>query len=380
MTALFTENQPAALDAAVPAPEAVGLKPAHVGQPLQFGGLKLATRFLLAPLAGYTNLAFRLAVRENGGLGLATTDLVNARALLQLSRRTQELIRTCPADRPLAVQIYGTDPAEMRDAAQWLEGYGVSVVDINMGCPVHKVTRGGGGSAMMCDAGKTIDLVRTVVEAVRIPVTVKMRLGWDASSLSAPFFARQFEIAGIAAVTIHGRTREQAFRGTVNLDGIRAVAQAVERIPIIGNGDVRTIADAERMLAVTGCSAIAVGRGALLNPWFFVQLERWEATGDPGPAPGYDQRVRFMERHLLLLVEDRGERFGCLNFRKVANWYCRVLRPGHEIQQRLVRLDSVAEFQELLDRLRDPRMKRAWEERPITQPSIPVPKGPTERW
>src|SRR5207237_71205 len=136
---------------------------------LRWGTLELPSRYLLAPLAGYTTLAFRLAVRALGGLGLATTDLVNARALLRTSRRTMELIQTCPEDRPVAVQIYGTVPEEMRDAAQWLQDYGVSSVDINMGCPVNKVVRGGGGSAMMCDAGKTVALVRTVVEAVRIP-------------------------------------------------------------------------------------------------------------------------------------------------------------------------------------------------------------------
>src|SRR5262249_43103492 len=158
----------------------------------------LATRYFLAPLAGYTNLGFRRAVRELGGVGLATADLINARALLQGSRKTQDLLRTCPEDRPLAVQIYGAVPEEMRAAAQWLEAYGVSVVDVNMGCPVHKVTRGGGGSALLCDSGKTIALVRHIVEAVRLPVTVKMRLGWDETNLSAPFFAREFEQAGVA--------------------------------------------------------------------------------------------------------------------------------------------------------------------------------------
>src|SRR5437588_3121098 len=157
------------------------------------GSLTLPTRFLLAPLAGYTNWGFRMAVRELGGLGLATTDLINARALLRGSRKTQELLHTCPDDRPLAVQIYGTVPEEMCAAAQWLEAYGVSVVDINMGCPVHKVTRSGGGSALLCDPGKAIALVRRVVASVRLPVTVKMRLGWDEASLSAPFFAREFE-------------------------------------------------------------------------------------------------------------------------------------------------------------------------------------------
>jgi nifR3 family TIM-barrel protein len=348
--------------------------------PLRYGPLALASRFVLAPLAGYTNLAFRLAVRELGGLGLATTDLVNARALLIRSRKTMELIRTCPEDRPLAVQIYGHVPEEMRDAAQWLQAYGVSAIDINMGCPVHKVTRGGGGSAMMCDPAGTVALVRTVVESVRLPVTVKMRLGWDDASLSAPYFARAFEEAGVAAVIIHGRTRAQGFGGHVNLDGIRAVVEAVERIPVIGNGDVRTLADAERMLQVTGCAGLAIGRGALLNPWFFAQLQSWQATGDPGPAGSYVERLDFMDRHLHLLVEDRGERFGCLNFRKVANWYCRVLHPGREIQQRLVRLGSVAEFEAILDRLREAGPPRDWDQRTQLACPVRVPSGPVERW
>jgi tRNA-dihydrouridine synthase B len=345
---------------------------------LHFGALALPTRYLLAPLAGYTTLGFRLAVRELGGVGLATTDLVNARALLQGSRRTQELLQTCPADRPLAVQIYGSDPAEMRAAAQWLEAYGVSAVDINMGCPVHKVTRGGGGSALLCEQARTVALVRTVVEGVRLPVTVKMRLGWDDENLTAPFFAREFEQAGVAAVTIHGRTRAQGFGGAVNLHGIRRVVEAVEHIPVVGNGDLRTLGDATRMLAETGCRAVAIGRGALLNPWFFAQLHRQEETGDPGPRATHEDRVRFMERHFVLLVADRGERFGCLQFRKIANWYCKALRPGRDIQQQLVRIGSVAEFTGIVERLRE----RAADAPLVSNEelAIPVPRGPVERW
>src|ERR1051326_6536249 len=163
---------------------------------MRIGSLELQSNLLLSPLAGYTNLPFRLAMRELGGLGLATTDLVNARALLLRSRRTMELIQTCPTDRPVAVQIYGNSAEEMRDEARWLEDYGVTSIDINMGCPVHKVTRGGGGSAMLCDRDRTIELVRHIVEAVRIPVTVKMRLGWDETSITAPWFARAFEEVG----------------------------------------------------------------------------------------------------------------------------------------------------------------------------------------
>jgi tRNA-dihydrouridine synthase B len=358
----------------------LGTKTTAMAETFRFGALSVPSRYHLAPLAGYTNLSFRCAIRALGGLGLATTDLVNARALLTRSRRTMELIQTSPEDRPVAVQIYGSNADEMSEAARWLEAYGVSSVDINMGCPVHKVVRGGGGSAMMCDRVNTVGLVRRIVEAVRIPVSVKMRLGWDEDNQTAPFFAREFEQAGAAAVTVHGRTRAQGFSGAVNLAGIRAVVEAVERIPVIGNGDIRTVADAARMLKTTGCAGIAIGRGALLNPWFFAQLHRWELTGDPGRPATYLERLAFMDRHFRLLVEHKGERFACLSFRKVANWYCRVLRPGRELQQQLMRIESVATFASLVGQIReivDGREGDGWPDADLT---IPVPSGPVEHW
>lgn len=342
------------------------------------GSLPLRTRYLLSPLAGYTNLPFRLAVRALGGLGLATTDLVNARALLRATPRTMEMIETTAADYPLSVQIYGAEPAEMAEAARWLENYGVAAVDINMGCPVHKVVKGGGGSAMMCTPGRTVDLVRAVVEAVRIPVTVKMRLGWDEDNLTAPSFAREFEQAGVAAVIIHGRTRAQGFHGKVNRDGIRAVVEAVEHIPVIGNGDVRNIADAEEMLCETGCAGVSIGRGALLNPWIFAHLQHWEQTGQHGKQPTYCQRLDFMSRHLHLLVGQRGERFACLTFRKMANWYCRALRVDRDTQQRLVMLARLADFDDIVARLREQGPTSQWLHGP--EPLVPVPRGPVERW
>lgn len=340
--------------------------------------LALPSRYFLSPLAGYTNLAFRRAVRELGGLGLATTDLVNARALMKRSRQTMELIAIADDDRPVAIQIYGNNAHEMAEAARWLEEYGADVIDINMGCPVHKVTKGGGGSAMMCDVVNTVDLVARVVAAVNIPVTVKMRLGWDEANLSAPTFAREFEKVGVAAVIIHGRTREQGFSGTVNIDGIRRVVEAVDRIPVIGNGDVRTIADAERMLRETGCAGISIGRGALLNPWIFRQLTNWESTGESGPAADYNARLDFMARHYHYLVKERGERFASLNYRKFAGWYCKVLKPGKVIQQRLVMLENAEEFNELVNLMRDQGPPAHWHAgRP---PEISVPKGPISHW
>src|SRR2546421_1881001 len=176
---------------------------------MHFGSLTLQSNLFLSPLAGYTNLPFRLTIREIGGLDLATTDLVNARSLLEKNPKALKLIETSPADRPLAVQLFGSVPEEMRDAAALLESMGISSVDINMGCPVRKVCRVGGGSAMMTELAKTANLVKGMVDAVRIPVTAKMRLGWDDENITAPDLARALEDAGVAGIFVHGRTREQ---------------------------------------------------------------------------------------------------------------------------------------------------------------------------
>jgi tRNA-dihydrouridine synthase B len=350
-------------------------------RPLRLGSVELASRFTLAPLAGYTNLPFRMSVRDVGGVGLCTTDLVNARAILKKSERTMELLATCPEDRPLGIQIYGGGPDEMAEAAQWVEAYGATVIDINMGCPVRKVVKGGGGSAMMCDTtGATVQLVQRVVEAVKVPVTVKMRLGWDADALTAPYFAREFEQIGVAAVTIHGRTREQGFSGSVSLGGIRAVVEAVHRIPVIGNGDVRSIRDAERMMRETGCAGIAVGRGALANPWFFRQLNNWLATGRPGPRGTYEERIDFMLLHFQRMMDWKGERGGCLQFRKMAAWYCKALRTGKVIQQILVMLDSPRTLNDIAARLREQGPPAGWHELDAADANVHVPAGPIAHW
>jgi nifR3 family TIM-barrel protein len=348
-------------------------------RPFVLGGIEMPSRFCLAPLAGYTNWALRLTVRELGGLGLATSDLVNARALLGKSPKTRELIRTSPDDKPLAIQIYGSELPWATDAAQYLVEQGYRHLDINMGCPVNKVVKTGGGSALMCDTtGKTVDLVRAIVESVPVPVTVKMRLGWDDKNLSAPYFAREFEQVGAAAVIIHGRTRQQGFTGSVDRAGIRAVVDAVQKIPVVGNGDILSLEDAERMLRETGCTAIAIGRGALLNPWIFRQLLAWEQTGQPGEPPTYFERIDFLETHVRRLIELWGEYRGCTNFRKVGNWYAKVLKPGREIQQKLVMLDSWESLQKIADTLRSKGPPPGW--RAGDAPSIAVPSGPIDKW
>jgi len=274
-------------------------------------------------------------------------------------------------------------------------------VDINMGCPVRKVCRVGGGSAMMTELAKTAQLVQAVVDAVKIPVTAKMRLGWDDSNITAPELARALEDAGLAAVFVHGRTREQGFGGGVNLRGIRAVVQAVKSLPVIGNGDVTTPEAAEKMLTETGCAGVSIGRGAFYDPWIFKRtLHYLRAEGELLPEPSFEERVRVMCRHLERMVEVFGEENACRMFRKVAPWYSRRFGPAAEFNRQIVRISSTTGFAEVLEnyrRWRDQFLDDNGELLPRFRPRpmvasflhepavgqgrhIPVPKGPVEVW
>ncbi|MFG0332175.1 MAG: tRNA dihydrouridine synthase DusB [Maioricimonas sp. JB049] len=350
------------------------------GHVLAYGGLQLRSRYLLSPLAGFTNLPFRRIVHHLGGVGLATTDLVSGRGLLEGSAKSLQLISTCDEDRPLAVQIFGQDPQVMHDAAQFLEARGVESVDINMGCPVNRITSGGSGSAMMCSPRQTVDLVQTVVDAVSIPVTVKMRLGWDDSQITAPLFAREFEQAGVAAVAIHGRTREQGFGGSVSLDGIRRVVEAVEHIPVIGNGDIRNIADAARMLHVTGCSGVSIGRGALANPWIFRQLVEWETSGTWSRPGNFDERLGLMLRQLGYVEELMGFERGLVMFRKMAHWYLKAMRVRAKLRHRVQIAATRAEFDAAIAAIRDEGPVTGSRTGELPELRVPVPSGPVEKW
>lgn len=374
---------------------------------LNLGPLQLATPLLLSPLAGYTNLPFRRVIRELGSVGLCTTDLVNARSLLEKNRKALKLIESCPEDTPLAVQIFGAVPEEMIAAAQMLESLGVASVDINMGCPVRKVCHIGGGSAMMTELDRTASLVRKMVEAVRIPITCKMRLGWDDDNLTAPNLARALEDAGATAIMVHGRTRQQGFEGTVNLGGIRRVVEAVRHIPVIGNGDITSPHAARVMMESTGCAGVSVGRGAFYNPWIFVHIAHYLQTGELLPEPGFDERVRVMSRHLDLMIEVFGESLGCTMFRKVGPWYAKRFGPASRFNKGIVRIHTRADYDALLNdyitwrkqfldengqllpkyapapnalNFRDDEAEAADTPAVALRVAIPVPAGPNELW
>jgi len=369
--------------------------------PMRIGSLNLKSNLFLSPLAGYTNLPFRLVVREVGGVGLCTTDLVNARSLLEKNPKAFKLIETSPADSPLAVQLFGSVPEEMRDAAIILENLGVQSIDINMGCPVKKVVKVGGGSAMMTELDKTSALVKKMVDAVKIPVTAKMRLGWDDENLTAPDLARALEDVGVTAIFVHGRTREQGFGGTVNLAGIRKVVEAVKNIPVIGNGDIITPQAAKKMFDETGCVGVSIGRGAFYDPWIFKRTLQFISSGELPPEPDFSERVRIMRRHLDLMIQVFGEELGCRMFRKVAPWYAKRFGPCHEFNKKVVQVATKAQFDEILEnyirwrrqfldehgellpRFQQPPMVASFmrDEPASTQRAqIPVPKGPVEVW
>jgi tRNA-dihydrouridine synthase B len=367
---------------------------------VQIGSLQLASNLFLSPLAGYTNLPFRLVVREIGGVGLCTTDLVNARSLLEKRPKAFKLIETRKEDSPLAVQLFGSVPEEMRDAALVAEAHGAVSVDINMGCPVRKVVQVGGGSAMMTQHDKTTALVRMMVNAVKIPVTAKMRLGWDDQNITAPELARALEDAGVAAIFVHGRTRQQGFGGTVNLAGIRKVVTAVKNIPVIGNGDVVTPDAAKKMFDETDCAGVSIGRGAFYDPWIFKRTLHLLQTGETPPEEKFSERVLVLSRHLDLMVEVFGEELGCRMFRKIAPWYAKRFGPCHEFNKQVVHVATKKDFSavlenylrwrkqfldehgELLPRFAPAPMVASFMREPdeLTPSQIAVPKGPVEVW
>jgi nifR3 family TIM-barrel protein len=288
----------------------------------------------------------------------------------------------------------------MRDAAIYLESLGVASIDINMGCPVKKVCKVGGGSAMMTELDKTAALVKGMVNAVKIPVTAKMRLGWDDDNLTAPDLARTLEDVGVAAIFVHGRTREQGFGGTVNLAGIRKVVEAVKNIPVIGNGDIITPQAAKKMFDETGCAGVSIGRGAFYDPWIFKRTLHLISGGELPPEPAFAERIRIMRRHLDLMIEVFGEELGCRMFRKVAPWYAKRFGPCHEFNKRVVQISTRAEFHdvlenyirwrrqfldehgELLPRFQQLPMVASFMREPAStqREQIPVPKGPVEVW
>ena len=333
-------------------------------RPLKLGRVELATNLLLAPIAGYCDLAFRTVCREWGGVGLACTDLLSPQGLLRGTATSLDLARTNDFDKPVGMQLYGSDPAIMAEGARWAVEHGATIVDINMGCPVDKVTKKDGGSKLLTDLTRAVAIAESVAKELErcplsaeewskrtggakvegpgpVPLTCKMRLCWSTDDYHAgmacsPHLARMLADVGVAGVTVHGRTTEMKFQGEVQLAGIARVVEEVGgRIPVIGNGDVRCGKDAERMLRETGCDGVMIGRGALRSPWIFRDCAAYLREGVEHPLPEVSEQIATIQRFFDLMLEYRDERYALYQINRRVSWFSRNLQrelPGGKLE------------------------------------------------
>jgi nifR3 family TIM-barrel protein len=301
---------------------------------------------LLAPLAGISNLPFRLLARSQG-CSLAYTEMISSNGLVRKTAKTYEYLKTCADDRPLGAQIFGADPRIMAQAARIVAQSGVDLIDINMGCPVKKVIKAGAGAVLMKDSDNAARIVDAVKKSVKIPVTVKIRSGWTRGSINAVEIARIVEDCGADAITVHARTADQGYSGHADWKIIASVKKAV-KIPVIGNGDIRQPQDAVRMLQETSCDAVMVGRGALGNPWIFRGIV-WALCGQTiDYLPSLSQRREMIENHWRMEAGSFGEKLAGKSFRKHILWYTKGLDNSHHFRERAGKLkDEESIFYEL---------------------------------
>lgn len=314
---------------------------------LKIGNIELENNLILAPMAGVTDLPFRVLCKEQG-CGLLYTEMVSAKAILYKNRNTQELMKIDPKERPVAIQLFGSDPENVSDIAHQIEDGPYDFIDINMGCPVPKIVNNGEGSALMKNPKLVEEILSSMVKKVKKPVTVKFRKGFNDDSINAVEIAKIAESCGVAAVAVHGRTREQFYSGKADWDIIRQVKEAVQ-IPVIGNGDIFTPQDAKRMMDETGCDGLMIARGARGNPWLFARTNHYLDTGELLPEPDADEIARMILRHAEMQVEMKGEENGMKEMRKHIAWYTAGLPHSASIRRECNELETIEELKKMLE-------------------------------
>ncbi|WP_304089341.1 tRNA dihydrouridine synthase DusB [Phascolarctobacterium succinatutens] len=313
---------------------------------MQIGEIKLAAPLALAPMAGITDLPFRLICRRLG-CGMTVSEMVSAKGLLYKNVKTTEMLRIDDGERPTAIQLFGSVPEELAEAARMVEASGADMIDFNMGCPVPKIVNNGEGSALMKQPQLAHDILAAMVKAVKIPVTVKFRAGWDDSSRNAVEIAKAVEAAGVSAVAVHGRTRQQFYEGKADWGIIAEVKQAV-KVPVFGNGDIFTVEDGLRMLAETGVDGLMIGRGADGNPWLFRELAAVLRGEERPAAPSLQERLAQAAEHLDMLIDYKGEHISVKEMRRHISAYLKGLPHAAEFRGRFHKVDTREQFMELL--------------------------------
>lgn len=323
---------------------------------MKIGKVELESNILLAPMAGVTDKAFRMIVKPFGP-ALMYTEMVSGKGLFYKSKKTADLLTADESEKPVAVQIFGHDADIMAEIANSALEYGAAVIDINMGCPAPKIVNNGDGCALMKSPETAAKVISAVCRAVDVPMTVKFRAGWDDKSINAVEFAKIAEQSGASAVTVHGRTREQFYSGTADLDIIKAVKAAV-KIPVIGNGDIIDGGSAAHMLEYTGCDGIMVGRAAEGNPWIFKEISAYLKDGTVLPPPDLDERREVALKHLGLLVEFKGEHRGVLEGRKHMAWYFKGVSGGAVLRTALNKAQKYDEMCGLINEFCDFKLNK----------------------